>query len=235
MILIIASRTDQAAQMLAERWKDQDARVITCRDLSTAGWRFYADRPHASSLAVGNQLVAGSEVTAVLMRLPWITDDELPHIRPADRTYAAAEICAFLVAWLSKTAFPVINRPSPSCLMGPSWGHAQWTYNATRIGMRVRERHLKNQSEGLSNRESAGPFAVATVIRERCIGPVAPELAEQARRLARAAGVEMLTVQFSGPGEDAGFVQAFLSADVSQPEVADAILDCFHESAGINL
>ena len=231
MLLIIASQYDQAACMLAERWKDQDARIKTCRDLSTAGWRFYADRPHASTIAVGNQAADSSQIDGVLIRLPWITEQELSHIRYADRLYAAAEMGAFLVAWLSNTAFPVINRPTPSCLMGPSWGREQWIHNAARVGMRVRETGSANMPEGPSETKVAVPCATAAVIGEQCIGLVAPSLREQARRLAEVARVDLLTVRFSGPGEDAEFIEAFLSVDVSQPELADSVLDCFRTTA----
>ena len=230
MFLIIASRYDQAAHMLAERWKDQDARIVTCRDLSTAGWRFYADRPHASSMAVGKQVVHSREIEGVVTRLPWIAEDELSHIRPADRLYAAAEIGAFLVAWLSNTTFPVINRPTPSCLMGPSWGREQWIHNAARIGMRIPERRSTNLPERPSLTRAL-PCSTAAVIGDHCIGRVPSSLCDQARRLADIAGVEMLTVRFSGLDEDAEFVEAFLSADVSQPDVADSILGCFRNTA----
>ena len=231
MLLILASQHDQAACMLAERWKDQDARIMTCRDLSTTGWRFYADRPHASTIAVGNQLADSSQIEGVLVRLPWIAEQELSHIRPADRLYAAAEMGAFLVAWLSNTEFPVINRPTPSCLMGPSWGREQWIHHAARIGMRVRETRSANLPESPCETKVAVPCATAAVIGEQCIGLVAPRLREQARRLAEIARVDLLTVRFSGPDEDAEFIEAFLSADVSQPELADSVLDCFRNTA----
>jgi hypothetical protein len=43
------------------------------------------------------------------------------------------------------------------------------------------------------------------------------------RRLAAAAGVDLLAVQFDGCGAGARFAGAHLWPDISQPEIADAV------------
>ena len=77
--------------------------------------------------------------------------------------------------------------------------------------------------------EDGWPSAAVTVsvLGDRCFGGVDPALAEQARRLAAAAGVELLAVMFSHAGSDATFLGAHAWADVANPELAAALLARF--------
>ena len=68
---------------------------------------------------------------------------------------------------------------------------------------------------------------LATIAGGQCIDEVHPELAEQARRLADIAGVNLLGVQFSSAEADAGFVGVNLFPDVDDGRVADAALSYF--------
>jgi hypothetical protein len=249
MLLVLASRHDSAAATLVERWRELDARLLTCRDLSTAGWRFCPHEPHLSRAVVGGQIVNCAEIAGVLTRLPSVLPDELPHIVAADRSYVAAEMNAFLTAWLSAIPCTVINRPTASCLMGPNWRQEQWVHAAARAGLRTRalkfllkpgNRPTESMrdssveaSECVNNsNETDGVSPVlATVVGSRCFGAVDGKLAARALRLAAKAGVELLDVQFSSPDADASFVGAYLGTDISRAHVADALLNCFQECA----
>ena len=60
MIVIRAGQQDEAARFLAARWKAYDARLLTPRDLSIAGWRHqpYPSRDHIAVVASG-EWIAG--------------------------------------------------------------------------------------------------------------------------------------------------------------------------------
>ena len=140
MFIVIASRHDLIARDLVARWMAYDAVLLTCEDLSVVGWRHYPGAPEASTARVGGREVRMGHIAGVLTRLPYISDAELSHIVTDDRAYVAAEMMAFLVSWLSQLTCPVLNRPTPSCLVGPYWRQAQWVYIAAQLGLPVRVR-----------------------------------------------------------------------------------------------
>jgi hypothetical protein len=48
VLVIVAGRHDKAAKDLVERWAPWGAAVLTCEDLSVAGWRYSLDSPEDS-------------------------------------------------------------------------------------------------------------------------------------------------------------------------------------------
>jgi hypothetical protein len=62
-----------------------------------------------------------------------------------------------------------------------------------------------------------------TVVGSRCFGDVHPSLGQQARQLADASGVDLLTVYFSDAVPGSRFVRADLWPDITREEVASAI------------
>ena len=235
MLLVFAGPHDQTAQALVRRWRNHDARLLTCRDLSNAGWRYYPHDLQASRASVGGQVVRFSEIEGVLTRLPCVTPHELPHIINAERNYVAAEMNAFLIAWWSSPLFSVVNRPTPLCLMGPNWRPEQWLHAAARAGLRTSRStsFIKLQPSTRQATTAAASGVAATVVGSHCFGAIDEDLAARACRLAELAGVELLTVQFSGSGPDADFLGAYLGADVSQNNVADALLHYFQSSVAL--
>jgi hypothetical protein len=217
VLVVVASRLDEGARTLADRWTE--GRVLTCEDLSVAGWRH---RPGGTSTAVvGGEVIPAAEIEGVLTRRSRVLEWEPDHIVPADRAYVAAEMTAFLRSWLSGLGCPVLNRPVSTCLSGPGWCREQWVRTAARLGIPVRPvRWRLGASAGVPEDE---PATTATVVGERCLGAADRASAAWALRLARAAGVDLLAARF---GEaEAGFelLDADPWPDVSSPEVADAI------------
>jgi hypothetical protein len=138
------------------------------------------------------------EITGVLTRTPWVTRHELPQIEEADRDYVAAEIYAFLLSWLASLNCPVVNRPMPGRLAGPSWAERQWLAAAGSAGLKVSPR----------TGELRGRVVVVTVVGRQCFGEASPELHAGSLRLAALAQVELLGVHFDGSDSDALFVGA---------------------------
>src|SRR5262249_56128954 len=119
MLAILAGRLDVGARALAARWSGLDARVLTPDDLCSAGWRYRPVTPGASVAVVAGERVAARAIRGVLVRLSRVDPGDLAFVAPDDRPYVAAEITAFLVAWLSSLTCPVVNRPTPSSLPPP--------------------------------------------------------------------------------------------------------------------
>ncbi|MGH2356006.1 MAG: hypothetical protein ACRDJN_30740, partial [Chloroflexota bacterium] len=216
---------------------------------SVAGWRHApgqatAGAATASAAVIGGRRVTVDQIDGVLTRLPSVFPDELTHIVPADRTYVAAEMRAFLIAWLSTLPCPVLNRPSPGCLAGPAWSPEQWVRAATRLGIPARPfhrhavpggipsaGHAPGDASGASDGDIRPPEVVTvttvTIVGRRCLGTTERRLAAAARRLARAAGADLLSAHFDGPGSAARFLSADPWPDVSAPAVADAVARYF--------
>jgi hypothetical protein len=229
--VVLASSADHVALELPHRLSRPDVVVLTPRDLSRPGWSY---RPgcDASALAVGDDMFESGQIAAVVTRLPWVSPLELPHIVEGDRAYVAAEMGAFLVAWLAELRCPVANRPSPSCLCGPFWRHERWIAEAARAGLAVEPARRIWGAQRMEYPEPCRDGGVSVpVVGERCLGEHDAWLAEQALRLARAAGVETLTVDFTQSGAGARVRSASPWPRLEDAAVAQALLDHLGASA----
>jgi hypothetical protein len=229
LILIIANRFDLAARKLAEDWQTSTARLITCEDLSIAGWRhFVGGTPPETRTMIGGVAVPAKEISGVLTRLIYIWEQELVHIVAEDRSYVAAEMSAFLMSWLSALDCPVLNRPVPGCLCGPCWRPEQWAVAAARAGMRVRPVRRRVHSGQDSSLETAplGPTAV-TVVGHSVFGEADASFRTQARHLADIAQVDLVRVHYTGGEEGAYFSGADLFPPITDDEVGTAIFNYF--------
>jgi hypothetical protein len=223
--LVLAGCHDTAARALVERWGPERTALVTPADLSRPGWAHTVGRGgDGGAAATGARQLAAEELDGVVMRIAAVPAGELGHVRAEDRAYAAAEMTAFLLAWLDACPCPVVNRPTPGCLNGPPWREAQWAHAAAAVGLPVAAggRDGAGEDGASTGRDGAGQV-VATVVGERCLGGVHPRRADQARRLAARAGVDLLAVRFAGAGPHAPFLGAGVWPDVADPAVADAL------------
>jgi hypothetical protein len=234
VIVVVAGRSDAAAAALVESWPPDRGRLLTCDDLASAGWRITAGDPAGWRAVVQGDLVPTHRIAGVLTRLPSVTEVELPMIAAEDRHYAAAEMTAFLGYWLTSLPCPVLNRPGAVGLCAPGWRTEQWLLVAHRLGIAAQPRRRRVPAFESSPAEPTEPGTptprerlAITVLGERCIGSADPELTGQARALAAAAGVELLTVSFGKAGSAWTFLDAHPWADVHQPEIASALTDYF--------
>jgi hypothetical protein len=225
MLLVVASRYDETAANLVSRWSAHDAALITPADLSSPGWRLSLGDGGRATAATADRIVDAAEITGVLTRLPGVWEAELVGIDAEDRVYVAAEMTAFLLAWLSELECPVVNPPTPGCLSGPFWRLERWLAAAAGLGIPVRP--LRRSSEKATRRNSLpAPDGVwATVVGQRALGEFDEQLAAQARALSRMARTPLLGVHFSGSSAGACFLGAELWPDVGGAETADAVLE----------
>lgn len=222
MLVVLAGRDDRASRRLVEDWGGE-ARLLTCRDLSTRGWRY---RPGSSggTAMIGDQRVQAEEIEGVVTRLPCVSEGELGWIAAEDRSYVAAEMNAFLVAWLSALKCPVLNRPSPIYLMGPYWHPEQWLRTASELGIGVvpARRAVPPAPEDPFD-PRRGEATIVTVVGRRALGDADPAMAGAAVALAEAAGVEMLRARFVPAGKKLALLDADYWVDVADPAVVRAI------------
>jgi hypothetical protein len=234
LIVVVASCHDQSAKDIVACWANQDVAILTCEDLSRSGWRHYSDDAAASTAVVAGQIVPFEQITGVLTRRPCVFEEELLHILPADRTYVASEMNAFLLSWLASLSCPVLNRPTATCLSGPNWRPEQWIATAAASGLPVRPayRYISyptNETQkcgGVEGEEESGATELTelTLVGDQCFGEGDELLVRRARRLAIAANVDLLGVRFYGRNAGAAFGGVNLWPDLSDGRVAQAVL-----------
>jgi len=224
VFLIFASRHDTAARILADRGHARGTVLVTPRDLSMVGWRDTLGHTGSGTAAVDGRVVSTREVGGVLTRLTAVDEHELTHIVPADRAYVAQEMTAFLVSWLSGLPCPILNRPTPACLTGPPWRREQWVHEAARLHIPVRpaRRTVELAGAGQPDVPARRPVTI-TIVGDRWFGEADAALAHDARRLAAAAGVDLVAAHFSGPRGGARLISADVWPDVASPEIGEAI------------
>jgi len=227
VILILASGSDELAASLAIRWEAFGARLVKPADLSRAGWTYRLPKTGDWTAVVDGKVVNTGDLSGVLTRLAHIREADLNHIAFVDRAYVAAEMQAFLSAWLNGLDCTVINRPSPGYLCGPNWRSGQWARCAAGLDIPVVPVQL-GTDDAVSPEDAdltAKPGGTPVVIAGgRCFGAVDPCLALQAQRIAEAAGVELLEVRFTGPHAGDAFLSASLQPDISGDVVSAALL-----------
>jgi hypothetical protein len=239
MIVVLAARDDPDAEALALRWASHRAAILSPDDLSEPGWRYIPGQPEAGVAVVSRRRVPAVEIAGVLSRLGIVDEADLVRVRPSERAYVAAEMTAFLASWLNELSCPVVNLSHPGYLSGPGWGDDEWRVKAAQAGSRVvtsgvrlrplsrSDRDESRHSAGWRPTDRAGDPLTLTVVAGRCIGRADEALCAQAVNLARLAGVDALSVTFSGSQRDSSFLSADPWPDVMNPEVADALLDQF--------
>jgi hypothetical protein len=223
MLVIVASEHDQSCRELAASWAD-DVKLLTCADLSVTGWQ-YRPGGEAGTSMVGGSRYEARQIDGVLTRLPYVTDGELGVIVPDDQGYVAAEMTAFLAAWLTDLPCPVLNRPTPVCLMGPYLRKEKWVLTAARLGIPVAPAH--RSVPGTIDHDLWPEAATVNVIGRRCIGHADETLFRSAMALAEAVGVSLLRVRFASGEANSAFMEADYWLDLADPEVSAAILGYF--------
>jgi hypothetical protein len=222
MFLILCGRADHAARAFAKRFAAQDVRTLTCQEVSRPGWKL-AIRGVAETgvdtelrAALGSDLVPGGRVRGVITRLGSVTEQELGHIEAGDRAYVAAEMHAFLFAFLRALPCRKVNQPSPACLYGPNLRGGQWRHLARELDIPV-----------LCDTDPAAEGALESeiaVVGDRLLGAASDEMARWSRRLARGAGVSYLRVRYRCCGDDVKLVEADPYPRLEMEEVGPALL-----------
>lgn|SRR5574337_1144287 len=227
MLVILASRYDVGAESVVEKRIHDDIHLLTCDDLSVNGWRY--DIKDVDSVGViDGKIVHSKDITGVITRLPYVTENELVRIIKEERQYVAAEMMAFLSSWLHGLRCTVLNRPTPTCLSGPNWRNEMWVRTAASLGIPV---VAVNKSVSVTDTASEpNADTVVTVVGNRCIGSTDSEIIRQSILIAKAARVEMLSVKFSYVYEEYKFVGATTSVNILDNQIMDLIVQYVYSS-----
>jgi hypothetical protein len=229
MIVVVGSRFDAAARDLVERWPEGKAHLLTADDLTAAGWRWSDDGRTEAVAVVSGRRVRVQSIRGVLTRRPAVLPQELTTIAEADRSYVAAETTAFLTAWLSSLSCPVLNRPRGGCLSGPNWTIDLWLCTAVRLGIPVRpcRRAVPAPASAPAQEAPVDRLDRVVVVGSEVFGEVGAAQADDARRLACAAGVDLLEAQFCGPE----LIAATCWPDLAAPRTFEAVARYFAEAS----
>lgn len=196
MILIVASELDSGAPETPAKWPGCSAAILTPRDLCTKGWCIETQDFENGSIVVNGVVAPIPQVTGVVTLLQLVSDYELFRINEVDRKYAASEINAFLMYFLSRLKCRVLNRPSAYCLSGPSWHPTQWMWACRRAGIPVET--APAYSAPIVGRPEVEPefCRSVSIVGNVCLGGDSPHSASVAL-LAKFARVEFLTARFT--------------------------------------
>jgi hypothetical protein len=178
---------------------------------------------------VHGRIVRERDIRGVLVRRPWLLQQELTHIAPEDREFVAAEMNAFLLAWLSQLSCRVLNRPRGASLCGPNWRPQQWALAAASVGFQVEPTRWQVPADAKTSVKETPKqnrrLIEATVVSTRCLGDVNDDQAASAKRLAAKAGVALLAVWFAPCKGGSRFVTANPMPSLKDPDVADAVCE----------
>lgn len=210
MIAVLASRLDPEATALVAAWSAAGAALLSAEDLCSPGWVFDPGDPAAGTAVVAGRAVPVEALRAVVTRRPAVVAEELGRIAAPDRTYVAAELNAFLVAWLHALPCRVVNRPTTRSLCGPAWNRVQWHAATASVG-------LIWTDEPPADRDAERGM---TVCGDAVLFAPDAAAAEGARRLARHAGVALLGVQMNR-GAVCG---VSIAPHLKHPDVQDTLL-----------
>jgi hypothetical protein len=238
VILVLCEGFDHAAFWAASRLRERDmvVDVVSGDDLAAA--ECWDHRLGAAGTAIAIQLADGRRVIGddrygVLNRLSYLPAAWLQRIGGPDRDYALQEMYALYVSWLHALKAPVVNRPTPQGLCG-NWRHPSiWMLLAGRAGLPVpRFRQSSDDDPALSWQSRAAPAALTAFVAGRHV--IAPPalpigLHEPCRRLAGAAGVTLLGIDFEPDGRD-GWQFAGASVMPNLMAGGDTLIDALAET-----
>jgi len=226
VVLILADDHDVGARALACRL-GQRAILAPPRLLSQPGWTWVPD----PCLRTGSRATGGfsvRELTAVVTRLTAVFPWHVPHVAAHDREFVAAEMTAFLRAWLTALPCPVLNPPSNLCLTGPAWSPEQWAILAHRLGIPATPtiRAVAARTTPQAPGRRAGCRVVVACDRVVIAEPCAAILGVHAAMIARAAGCALLAVDFDTPEPSGCLVNADCWPNLADPAILAAVADC---------
>ena len=183
---------------------------MTPADLSRDGWVCRLGDPDGRAVISGERM-AVSRIRAAITRLPQVTAPEIANvIAPPDREYAAAEMTAFLAAWLMTLGDRVLNPPTPTFLHGELYAEELLREWATGAGLAAKP-------------TSATAATTVSCIDGVAVSPAGP-FADSATRIARATGQRLLRVHLDQRGGSLALTGCDPFVDLDKPSVAAAVL-----------
>jgi hypothetical protein len=183
VLLLLARAGDPTIARLRQVLPQHLVHADVC-DLSQPGWRCVVGQPQLATAAVHGEVLSADRIAAVLCRIHSVAPRDLA-LHPEDREFAAAEMQAFLHAWLAQFQGRLCNQPSAASLAGPAWLAMRWRWLAAQAGIPA--------VTAVSPEESRITVLVAG---EQVLGAAPPVLQSYALRMARVVRSHLLAVHF---------------------------------------
>lgn len=199
--LLLLARDDDSAIGAFRRAMGNRVVHASIADLSCAGWRYVSGCPEEAIACADGRVIVSTQIAAVLCRIACVTSADLTMLHADDREYAAAEMTAFLRAWLDQFQCVRCNEPTWMSLAGPGWHPLHWTWLVSNLGMPVIGAARAVEVERMH-------CQTATVSGSEVFGVADPTLIEYSLRIARAMRARSLAIRFVNDGE-----WRFVSAD----------------------
>ena len=227
-MLVLAGRDDDPARMLVDRLGEA-AVAVDPQDLSRPGWT-YARNPSRRTGVWRRGPFGADDLTAVIVLIPAVQPAHLTHVRGGDRDYVAAEMTAFLRAWLTGLPCPVVNPPTATCLSGPALTAHQWVGLCAALSVPAQPAQLTVPAAP-GDRPTPAAYRV-TVCRGTitATGPCSAVLLEHGRRLAAQVGAEWLAVTFDGGHDQAAVCQVQTWPDLADPNTRETLVHALGDS-----
>ena len=136
-------------------------------------------------------------VSGIVNRLQVPPDQHLDRVAAADRLYAAQELQAFLLGWLTSLSARVVNPPLPNALSGFAADMALQHHWAATAGLPCRPFLAGSDFTNCDPDAGLGPVFSLLIFDDTVYGPIVPvSLRAAARRFARLAGLSLIQVDF---------------------------------------
>lgn len=211
MILVICDEADRSAFWAADVLKRHGLSpiLITGADLANVeSWRHTVGRTGADcEIRFANGwCFHTSETKGVLNRLACVPWQWQRRVGGDDRDYALQEMNAFYLSWLYTLRGPIFNKPTPQGLCGNMRHPSAWTALGGRVGLPVRPFRQSSEDNAPTvwwGADSSLSGNLVYVVGSRVIGPqfLVGSYREACLRLAAAAGIGLLGIDFESDGE----------------------------------
>jgi hypothetical protein len=227
-IWVVAAAGDPAAGRLLEQWPPGVARAMTPATIAACAWQWSLGADGTVAWQVRDALGAPPGVRGIVNLLEQVRPCDLPQFQPAERSYVAAELTAFLHAWLHTLDCRKLNPPSLSTLNG-ELSELTWRAQAMRCGMLVT---AYSTDDGLcaSSEQPADATITVSVIGRRTVGMRHARLLDAALALRECTRLPMLQLTCRDTPEGLVFCRATVRPDFSDETVSDAVRAYFAES-----
>jgi hypothetical protein len=161
--------------------------------------RLGAGAPSVRIEVAGGRTIASDRVRGMLNRIVHPPMGHLGVSHEEDREYAMQEVSALFLSWLTAMPGPVLNRPTPFAMSGPSLDSLQWHALAAQAGLPVAPLRVPNQNG--HGAAWAIPDCNVVVACEALFGAALPDSAAEAcLRLAELSGADILGVELRPNG-----------------------------------
>ncbi len=230
MIVILCHPDDAGALWLWERLQHLGVggvELVTVEQLVFSrriAYRLSGAGDSGSIELADGRVLRPETITGLVNRVQYLPTQHFASADAADREYAAAELSAFLLAWINGVAGRAINPPLPLALGGGTFQVPTVLHHAAAAGLPTRTWRVSASEDGppeggpyATLTPEGGPYTVHSVVvfDGRLYGPILPrELQDGCRRLSVLLGAPLLQVvlrQAAKPGWE--FVQATGAVD----------------------